>query len=480
MTDQIIICPHCQREIPLTEALTHGIEQSVAERMKAEFARREAEAVARAESVARAEAKAQAGQALREAEQKIRERDERLKESAAESAERERKIKELQASERAMREERRALEARSESLDREVEEKAKEEVKRREGEIAARAAAREREKTEADLNNLTAELSEQRSRNKELRDKQAELLAREQKLADEKEELELRVKRELAEGRETIRQEAERRAAEEHKLKHAEQEKRVQDLLAQMEEMKRKAEQGSQQTQGEVQELALEETLKAAYPLDRIEPVAKGVRGADTLQRVSDGRGGVCGTIVWESKRTKAWSPGWIAKLKEDQRASGGEMAVLVSQVLPPDIQSFEYRDGVFIASYEAALPLASVLRLTLQELAKAKSAQEGRSQKVEVLYAYVTGIEFRNRVQAVIDTFSEMAKELAGEQAAFQRIWAKRAKQIERMRVNTTEIWGSIEGIMGGSLGAIESLELKSLEGPETAERPESQQEMF
>lgn len=475
MTDQTILCPHCGKIIALTEALTHGIEQSVAERMKAEFARQQAEAVARAKS-----------KAHEESQEKLREAQERIAEGEKLLGEREKKIKALQASEKELHQAQRDLEERREALEREVEQKAKAEVQKRSAEIAQRAAAKEREGLESRLNELQVEVSERDQKIKKLRDAEMELLKQKRDLEEQRADLEIQAKRQVEQEREQIRSAAERRAAEEHKLKHAEHEKRIQDLLAQMEEMRRKAEQGSQQTQGEVQEIELESMLRAAFAQDRVEPVPKGVRGADAIQRVADARGACCGSIVWESKRTKSWSNGWIAKLKEDQRAVGGEFAVIVSAALPPEVRQFEFREGVFIAGFEAALPLASVLRMTLQQLAMAKIAQEGKAQKMEILYAYLSGMEFHNRIAAIVETFSSMKKDLDDERKAILKQWAKRERQIGLMMENTTQLWGSLEGIMGGSLPAIESLEIGRLgesapdAGAPTAAPPADQGQMF
>jgi len=232
-----------------------------------------------------------------------------------------------------------------------------------------------------------------------------------------------------------------------------------------IEELKQKAEQGSQQLQGEVQELELENLLRAKFPFDSIEPVPKGVFGGDILQRVVSQSGQPCGTIIWETKRTKNWSDGWLTKLREDQRTAKAEVSVLVSQVLPKGVEAFDVVEGVWVTNPRAALPVATVLRHTLLQVGMARQASEGQQTKTEMIYQYLTGPRFRHRVEAIVEAFSTMQEDLDKERKAIMKQWAKREEQIERVMGATVGMYGDLQGIAGKSLQEIEGLEFPALE---------------
>ncbi len=306
---------------------------------------------------------------------------------------------------------------------------------------------------------------------------QAELAAKDQRLSEaQKQELELRKQKtefeeqkkaldlEIARRSDDARSEMSKQKDEEFRLKEAENAKKLADMTRQIDELKRKAEQGSQQSQGEILEVDLEAALERAFPMDEIQPVPKGTLGADVIHLVKDDRALLCGSIVWESKRTKAWSDGWLEKLKDDKLAAKAQIAVIVSTVLPKDIASFDCRDGVWVVSPTLALPLASALRMTLMESASAKRAVEGRHDKMSAVYDYLSGPEFKSRVTAIVETFTSMRADLDGEKKAMLKIWAKREKQIERIVTNTAGLHGELQGIIGQSLPAIEALELDSI----------------
>lgn len=251
---------------------------------------------------------------------------------------------------------------------------------------------------------------------------------------------------------------------EEFRLKEAESTKKLADMSRQIDELKRKAEQGSQQAQGEVLELDLEAALERAFPLDDITPVAKGTLGADVLQVVKDERAIPCGTMIWESKRTKSWSDGWIQKLKDDKLAAKAQIAVLVSSSLPKEMPSFDCHDGVWVAPPPLALCVATALRHVLIETATAKRSVEGRHDKMAAVYDYLSGPEFKGRVTAIVETFTGMRGDLEAEKRAMAKIWAKREKQIERIVANTAGLHGELQGIIGQSLPTIEALELDAI----------------
>lgn len=276
--------------------------------------------------------------------------------------------------------------------------------------------------------------------------------------------MQLEIERKLDAERKAIRESAQKDIAEEHRLKEAEKEQQLTAMRKQIDDLKRKAEQGSQQTQGEVLELELETLLGARFPTDTIEPVPKGVHGGDVLQCVHDGNGTACGAIIWESKRTKAWSDGWLPKLRDDQREAKAELAAILSVALPANISTFALVDGVWVTSGACVVGLATALRTSLIEANAIKQAEHGRQGKMEVLYAYLAGPQFRQRVEAIFESFSALRNDLEQEKRAMQRIWAKREKQIDRVLTNTVGLHGDVAGIIGGTLPEIAGIELKAL----------------
>ena len=244
-----------------------------------------------------------------------------------------------------------------------------------------------------------------------------------------------------------------------------EKEQTIAAMQKQIEDLKRRAEQGSQQLQGEVQELELENLLRAKFPFDAIEPVPKGEFGGDVLHRVVGTSGQSGGTILWEFKRTKNWSDAWLVKLRDDQRTAKAEIAVIVSQVLPKGVETFEMVEGVWVTHPRAALPVAMILRQSLLELALARQVTEGQQTKTEMVYQYLTGPRFRQRVEAIVEAFSTMQEDLDKERKVIMKQWAKREEQIERVMGATVGMYGDLQGIAGKSLMEIEGLELIALE---------------
>ncbi len=297
---------------------------------------------------------------------------------------------------------------------------------------------------------------------------QAELIRKQRELDDARRELELTVEKRVQGALGEARTQARREAEESLKLRVLEKDQTIASMQQTIEELKRKAEQGSQQMQGEVQELELENLLRAKFPFDQIEPVPKGEFGGDALQRVVSQTGQACGSILWESKRTKNWSDGWLVKLRDDQRAAKVELAVLVTQALPKGVDTFDIVDGVWITSPRAALPVATILRHSLQEVSLARQAGEGQQTKTEMIYQYLTGPRFRHRVEAIVEAFTSMQEDLDRERKAITKQWAKRAAQIERVMNATVGMYGDLQGIAGKSLQEIAGLEPEALPAPE------------
>jgi hypothetical protein len=323
----------------------------------------------------------------------------------------------------------------------------------------------------AELDHKARELAELhellKGRDKKLaaaQEAQAELTRKHRDLDDARRELALTVEKRVQEELTIVRAQARREAEEGLKLKVMEKDQTIASMQSKIEELRQKAEQSSQQLQGEVQELALENLLRARFPLDTIDPVPKGEFGGDVIHRVVGAEGRPSGTILWETKRTRNWSDIWLGKLREDQRAAKAEVAVIVSHALPKGIETFEMVDGIWVTHPRAALPVALVLRQSLLEIALARQSFQGLQTKTEMIYQYLTGPRFRQRVEAIVEAFSTMQEDLDKERKAIMRQWAKREEQIMRVMEATVGMYGDLQGIAGKSLQEIEGLELKSL----------------
>ncbi|MDR3713049.1 MAG: DUF2130 domain-containing protein [Puia sp.] len=289
------------------------------------------------------------------------------------------------------------------------------------------------------------------------RQKELEFLKKEQELKTKEAELELSVQRQLQAERgklsEEIRHLEEQKAAAketEYLFRVKELEKQLDDQKKLADEMKRKAEQGSMQLQGEVQELALEELLKAAFPMDQVSEVGKGVKGADCIQSVRNQFGQECGKIIYESKRTRDFGSDWIEKLKTDMRSQGAMIAVIVTQAMPRDMERFGEKNGVWICTFAEVRPLAHVLRDGMLRLFHATKSQENRGDKMQLLYDYLTSDEFGEQWKAIREGFLSMKLSIQKERDTMEKLWKAREKQLEKVLLNAAHIRGSVEGIAG------------------------------
>ncbi len=350
----------------------------------------------------------------------------------------------------------------------EIEASVKEEFNRQledEVERAKKEAARAAEKTASlELAAMKEELSTQAKELERARGTELALRKRERELQRKQEDLELTVARKLDEERARVVAETQTRLAEQQRLKDAEKDRQLAELRKQIEDLKRRAEQGSQQLQGEAGEAELETTLRAAFPWDELTPVAQGLRGADIHQMVVDSRGVRCGAILWECKNAKNWSDGWIAKLKEDQRKLHADVAVLVTASLPKSASKFVLIDGVIVTDFACAAALAAIVRSHLLQLAQTRSAAVNKGEKLELLYRYLSGVEFRQRVEAIVEAFDRMREDLDQERRAAERQWARRAKQIEAVTFNISGMYGDLQGLVP-ALPPIARLELAAPE---------------
>lgn len=421
MTEPTITCPNCKTVIPLTESLAAPLLAATRRQFELQISEKDAEIAKR--------------------EQGVREKEKKLAEAQR-------------------------------GLDSQIAEKVEAQLTLERARVASEEARKAKLASAAELDAKVRELVELqevlKARDEKLAEAQkaqAELIRKQRELDDAKRELELTVERRVQEGLGEVRATAKRDAEEGLKLKVLEKDQTIASMQQKIEELKQKAEQGSQQLQGEVQELELENLLRAKFPFDSIEPVAKGEFGGDVLQRVVSQAGQQSGAILWESKRTKNWSDGWLTKLREDQRTAKAEVSVLVSQVLPKNVETFDVIDGVWVTSPRAALPVATVLRDTLIQVSVARQIGEGQQTKTEMVYQYLTGPRFRHRVEAIVEAFSSMKDDLDKERKAIMKQWAKRDEQIEHVLTATVGMYGDLQGIAGKSLQEIDGLGLAAIE---------------
>ena len=424
MTEPTIICPNCQTEIRLTESLAAPLIAATRQQYEQQLLQKDAEVAQR--------------------EQGIHEKEKQL------------------------------LEAKR-TLDSQVADQVAAELKIERARIIAEEAKKAKLASAAELDAKAHELAELQEVLKvrdeklaEAQKAQADLIRKQRELDDAKRELELTVQKRIQEGLAATRQEAKKEAEDEQKLKVMEKEQTILAMQKQIEDLKRRAEQGSQQLQGEVQEMDLENLLRMKFPFDSIEPVAKGEFGGDVLQRVISQTGQPSGAILWESKRTKNWSDGWLTKLRDDQRTAKAEISILVSQVLPKGVETFDVIDGVWVTSPRAALAVAMVMRHSLLQVSMARQINEGQQTKTEMVYQYLTGPRFRHRVEAIVEAFSSMKEDLDKERKVIMKQWAKREEQIERVIGATVGMYGDLQGIAGKTLQEIEGLSLVALPGPD------------
>ncbi|MFA6043766.1 MAG: DUF2130 domain-containing protein [Phycisphaerales bacterium] len=361
-----------------------------------------------------------------------------------------------------------------EKAESEVDQKVKDGV---EAAVAAQRAAivaQARKKAEADLAEErqadSERITELEGKLKQSKQTELDLRKRERTLEEEKASLELNVARRVKEETDAIRIAAKKQADDEHLLKDKETQEQNAALRRQVEDLKRKLEQGSQQAQGEALELVLEDVLTRAFPRDEVMPVKKGVHGADVLQKIMDSSGLECGSILFESKNARNWSPAWLPKLREDQRDAKAVIAVLVTEAMPPDTQHIAQIDGVWICTKACVVELARALRAGLVEVAKGRQAADGKQSKAERTYEFVTGTEFRQRIAGMVEPLLALRKGLDKERAAMERIWAAREEEIKAVVCGISSLYGKFQGIVGSTtLPTLEQMDLPRLEAGAT-----------
>ncbi len=312
------------------------------------------------------------------------------------------------------------------------------------------------------------ELEEKRLKLAELKEREIEIERLKMKMGEQEKEIELKFEKKLrshlAEKEEIIQ----KRLSEQNELKVAELNKKLEDQKKLVEEMRRKQEQGSMQMQGEVLELAIEQYLKEKFPLDEIREIKKGARGADCIQIVNTRVNRNCGTIYYESKRTKDFQPSWIEKFKADMRIKGADIGVIVTQALPKDLDRMGQKNGIWICTFDEFKALSLVLRDMIIKINDASHASENKGDKMEMLYGFLTSNEFKMQIEGIVEGFTQMKDELNREKNAMNRIWNSREKQLDKVLLNTTSLYGSIKGIAGKAIGSIQQLELPGSEEDE------------
>ncbi|GMQ87556.1 MAG: DUF2130 domain-containing protein [Gammaproteobacteria bacterium] len=427
MTEPTITCPNCKTEIKLTESLAAPLIESTRLQFEQQLAQKDNDI-------------AQREQAVREKETQLAETKTKFDEQVADQVEVQLKKDRVRI----------------------VSEEA------RKAKLAVSTDLEEKTREVADLQEVLKTRDEKLA---EAQKAQAKLIRKQRELDDAKREMDLTVEKRVQEGLTETREQARKEAEEGLKLKVAEKDQTIASMQKKIEELKHRAEQGSQQLQGEVQELELEDLLRSKFPFDTIEPVAKGEFGGDVVQRVIGANGQQSGTILWESKRTKNWSDTWLPKLRKDQRTAKAEIAIIVSQALPKDVETFEAIDGVWVTHPRTTIPVAAILRQSLIEVALARQANEGQQTKTEMVYQYLTGPRFRQRVEAIVEAFSTMQADLDKERKVIMKQWAKRDEQINRVMQATVGMYGDLQGIAGKTLQEIEGLDLIALAAPDFSE---------
>lgn len=348
-----------------------------------------------------------------------------------------------------------------------VEQEVAERLEAQRAALVAQEQKRVRSTVEFEMQQKAHELQELRGILKQREDKlveaqkqQAEFMAKERALEDQKRELDLTVAKRVEAESAAIIARAQAEAANSMRLKVAEKDETIDGMKRQIEELKRRAEQGSQQLQGEVLELDFEQQIQQRFPMDRVAPVPKGEFGADLVQEVMTTSGQRVGTIIWELKRAKNWSEGWLAKLRDDQRNLPADVAVLVSAALPKGVERLDVVEAVHVVHPREALALAAILRAHLLDMARVKLQQVGQSGKMEQMYEYLTGPHFKHRVDAIIENFRAQQKELDKEKAFMLRQWAKREKNLFNVLEATSGMYGDMQGIAGSGMQAIAALD--------------------
>jgi hypothetical protein len=410
----IILCPDCGKKIPVSEALTHQLE----EKIKGDL-NKQLKDIEKQRKLLEENQKSQ----KEEFEKLMRQKEDELKEQG-----------------------RKFLLEQKQKLKEEAEKQARTEI-------------------QLEFEDLKKQNEENQKKLAESQKLELELRAERRKLEEAQKNLELDIQRKLDEEREKLSLNIQKDQEEKFKLQSLEYEKKLNDMQKALEEAQRKGNATSERFRGEVREIDIEANLLSTFGTDEIKEVPKGINGADIIQIVKDNFGKTYGKIVWESKRTKNFNQEWIKKLKDDVIRAEGNFAILVTQTLPEGVNRFDFINGVWVCDFSSYIQLANVLRMQLFELKRVEKMHDGKDQKMSLVYEYLTTDQFKNKIIAVVETFKMMHDQLEKEKRAFNKLWAEREMQIRRMTDGTVSIIGDLQGLMGNSLPTIEGIDLPYLE---------------
>jgi hypothetical protein len=325
-----------------------------------------------------------------------------------------------------------------------------------------------REELQVKMNAMEEDSRRKTQQLHELQKKEMELLRERNDLEQKAKNIEVEIEKRLLEDRKKMEHDITEREKELFDLRMKEKELQLDSMKKTIEDLKRKSEQGSMQSQGEAQELVLEDKLREFFPFDTVVEVGKGVEGADCILIVRNSIGNECGKIIFESKRTKGWNNVWIDKLKNDMRNKQADLAILVTQVFPKGMDCFGERDGIWLCTFKELFGMASALRNAIIRIAESKKAEENKGEKMQMLYNYLTGIEFRQQIEAIVEGFISIKNSISKERIQMEKIWKEREKQLDKVLLSTSGMYGSVKGIAGASVQNIPLLEGSSDDEPE------------
>jgi len=450
-----IKCPYCNKSFEPTDAYKHELEERLLKEAQLKH-QEEIEQLKREKREISESKEKEVKEAKRKARESVREEvEERVKQELSEKGKQNAKLQEQ-------------LKEQSQLLAELREEKSKlrtthkqelEEVKQK---TVQKARLEAQESITKELKDKEDQIAELKKRAEQAEEQELKIRKEKRELEESKRKFELEKQRQLDEEREKIRIDAKKETEDKMSLTLAQEKKKNEDAQKQILELQRKLQQGSQQAQGEVMELEIEELLRKEFPLDAIEEVKKGQRGADIIHKVIDKKGQMVGTLLWESKNGK-WHPSWIKKLKEDQRQAKADLAILVSNNLPPEIKDSTYRDGIWILARKMIIPIALTLRFSLIKVNFERGVNTNKNEKMAVLYQYMTSVEFKHRIEAIIESFTELQEEMEKEKRFFNTKWAKQEKSLRKVIDHTHGMYGELQAIAGKSLPEIKSLQLEA-----------------
>lgn len=334
-------------------------------------------------------------------------------------------------------------------------------ILKREKELSIHLKKRLSDEFELQLKSLQEDADEKAVKLKELQKKELEFLRKEKELIEKSEQVDLEIEKRLKDAREILKKDLTQSIEEQNSFKLKEKDMLIKQLAEKVDDMKRKAEQGSMQVQGEAQELVIEDFLSAKFPFDEVNEIGKGVRGADCIQIIHNQSGKECGKIIYESKRTKSFGSDWAKKLKEDVLRVKGNIGVIVSSVMPDGINGMGMHEGVWVCDFHNLGNLATLLRFAILKEYDAIGQQLNKGDKMEMLYAYLTSEEFKMQMMAIVEGFTSMKENLEKQKRSMNTYWNKQEKEIERVMLSSTSLYGSVKGIAHDAIGTIQQLEM-------------------